>query len=55
MREWAERALSGARPLDDRPLTAAAVAVLAFASAANGATEEARRRCLWRRRPSSLT
>ena len=28
MREWAERALSTARPLGDRPLTAAAVAVL---------------------------
>ena len=41
MREWAERALRGARPLGDRPLTAAAVAVLAFGSAASGATEEA--------------
>ena len=46
MHEWAERALSAAQALDDRPLTAAAVAVLAFASAANCATEEARRRCL---------
>jgi DNA-binding NarL/FixJ family response regulator len=41
MREWAERALRGARPLGDQPLTAAAVAVLAFGSAASGATEEA--------------
>ena len=41
MREWAERALSAARPLGDRPLTAAAVAVLAFGNAASGATEEA--------------
>ena len=41
MREWAERALSAARPLADRPLTAAAVAVLAFGGAASGATEQA--------------
>jgi DNA-binding CsgD family transcriptional regulator/tetratricopeptide (TPR) repeat protein len=41
MPEWAERALGTAQPLDDRPLTAAAFAVLAFASAASGATEEA--------------
>ena len=41
MRTWAERALSTARPLGDRPLTAAAVAVLAFASATRGATPEA--------------
>ena len=41
MREWAERALSTARPLGDRPLTAAAVAVLAFASATSGATPDA--------------
>ena len=41
MREWAERALSTARPLGDRPLTAAAVAVLAFAGATSGATPEA--------------
>jgi ATP/maltotriose-dependent transcriptional regulator MalT len=41
MREWAERALRGARPLGDQPLTAAAVAVLAFGNAASGATEEA--------------
>jgi tetratricopeptide (TPR) repeat protein len=45
MHEWAERALSAAQSLDDRPLTAAAVAVLAFASAAGCATEEARTRC----------
>jgi ATP/maltotriose-dependent transcriptional regulator MalT len=42
MREWAERALGAARPLGDRPLTAAAVAVLAFGAAASGATEEAK-------------
>ena len=42
MREWAERALSAARPLGDGPLTAAAVAVLAFGNAAGGATEEAK-------------
>jgi DNA-binding NarL/FixJ family response regulator len=41
MRTWAERALRTAQPLDDRPLTAAAVALLAFASAASGATEDA--------------
>ena len=40
MRTWAERALSTARPLGDRPLTAAAVALLAFASATRGATPE---------------
>ena len=45
MHAWAERALSAVQPLDDRPLTAAAVAVLAFASAASGATEEAGTRC----------
>ena len=44
MREWAERALSTARPLGDRPLTAAAVAVLAFASATSGATPDAEER-----------
>jgi ATP/maltotriose-dependent transcriptional regulator MalT len=44
MREWAERALSTAGPLGDRPLTAAAVAVLAFASATSGATPEAEAR-----------
>ena len=41
MRTWAEQALRTARPLDDRPLTAAAVALLAFASAASGATADA--------------
>jgi ATP/maltotriose-dependent transcriptional regulator MalT len=41
MRQWAERALTTARPLGDRPLTAAAAASLAFASAAGGATDEA--------------
>jgi DNA-binding NarL/FixJ family response regulator len=44
MREWAERALSTARPLGDRPLTAAAVAVLAFAGATSGATPDAEAR-----------
>ena len=41
MRAWAERALRTARPLGDRPLTAAATALLAFASAASGATADA--------------
>jgi hypothetical protein len=41
MRDYAERALSTARPLGDRPLAAAASAVLAFASATSGATPEA--------------
>ncbi|HYN50090.1 MAG TPA: AAA family ATPase [Thermoleophilaceae bacterium] len=41
MGEWAARALSTARPLGDRPLTAAAVALLAFGRAASGATEKA--------------
>ena len=41
MRRCAEQALSTARPLGDRPLTAAAVALLAFGNAASGATEEA--------------
>jgi ATP/maltotriose-dependent transcriptional regulator MalT len=44
MRDWAERALSTARPLGDRPLTAAAVAVLAFARATSGAMPEAEAR-----------
>ena len=46
MREWAERALTSAVALADRPLAAAATAVLAFASAADGAiaTAEKRRR-----------
>ena len=38
---WAERAQRTAQPLDDRPLTAAAVALLAFASAASEATADA--------------
>ena len=41
MRQWAERALSTARPLGDRPLTAAAVALLAFGHAADGDTQAA--------------
>jgi DNA-binding NarL/FixJ family response regulator len=41
MRVWAERALSTARPVGDRPLAAAALAVLAFAGATAGATPEA--------------
>ena len=41
MRMWAERALRTAQPLGDRPLTAAAAALLAFASAASGATADA--------------
>ena len=44
MRQWAERALRTARSLSDRPLTAAAVAVLTFANAAGGATEGAETR-----------
>jgi tetratricopeptide (TPR) repeat protein len=44
MHEWAERALSTAGPLGDRPLFAAAVAVLAFANATSGATPEAEAR-----------
>jgi ATP/maltotriose-dependent transcriptional regulator MalT len=41
MRTWAKRALRTAQPLDDLPLTAAAAALLAFASAASGATADA--------------
>ena len=41
MRQWAEAALGASRPLDDRPLLAAASAVAAFAAAANNATAEA--------------
>jgi ATP/maltotriose-dependent transcriptional regulator MalT len=41
MRRCAQQALSTARPLGDRPLTAAAVALLAFGNAATGETEEA--------------
>jgi DNA-binding NarL/FixJ family response regulator len=44
MHEWAERALNTARPIGDRPLAAAAVAALAFASATSGATPEAEAR-----------
>ena len=40
MRGWAGRAVAAARPLDDRPLTAAAVAVLAQAHALTGAIAE---------------
>ncbi len=45
MCEWAERALTTAQGLDDRPLAAAAAAVLAFANAANGAIAVAETRC----------
>ena len=45
MRDWAERALETGRPLGDRPLTAAATALLAFAHATTGATAEAEARC----------
>jgi ATP/maltotriose-dependent transcriptional regulator MalT len=41
MREWAERALRAARPLDDRPLTAAALATLAYAATLGGAMADA--------------
>ena len=44
MQGWAERALGTARPIGDRSLAAAAVAVLAFASATSGATPEAEAR-----------
>ncbi len=46
MREWAERAVTTAHALGDRPLAAAATAVLAFACAADGAiaVAETRRR-----------
>ena len=40
MRMWGERALRSARPLGDRPLIAAAAALLAFASAAACATAD---------------
>ena len=42
MSQWAERALSTARPLGDRPLTAAAVAALAFACATAGPRQSPR-------------
>ena len=57
MRSWAERARDTAEPLRDRPLAAAAAAVLTFASAADGATTEARtveRRRLHSSRPSRM-
>jgi ATP/maltotriose-dependent transcriptional regulator MalT len=41
MREWAERALDAARPLGNPPLTAAALAVLAYAAALSGAMADA--------------
>jgi DNA-binding NarL/FixJ family response regulator len=41
MSAWAERALRTAQPLENRSLNAAAVALLAFANAASGATAEA--------------
>jgi DNA-binding NarL/FixJ family response regulator len=41
---WAERAVSGAQLLADRPLTAAALAVSALADAATGAVERAHSR-----------
>jgi ATP/maltotriose-dependent transcriptional regulator MalT len=44
MLEWAERALNTARPLGDRPLSAAAAAVLTFASAAGGSIAAAETR-----------
>ena len=44
MRSWAERARDTATPLEDRPLAAAAAALLTFANAADGATQEARSR-----------
>jgi ATP/maltotriose-dependent transcriptional regulator MalT len=44
-REWASRALEVASPLGDRPLVAAATAVLAFASSCTGAGADAERRC----------
>ena len=44
MRSWAERARDTASPLGDKPLAAAAAAVLTFANAADGATAAARTR-----------
>jgi predicted ATPase/DNA-binding CsgD family transcriptional regulator len=43
MHAWAARALSAARPLGNRPLTAAALAALAYAGALTGAIAEAER------------
>ena len=45
MRQWAARALGAARLLGDLPLTAAAVAALAFANAATCATADAAVHC----------
>jgi predicted ATPase/DNA-binding CsgD family transcriptional regulator len=41
MREWAARALRAARPLGNQPLTAAALAAVAYAGALTGAIAEA--------------
>jgi ATP/maltotriose-dependent transcriptional regulator MalT len=41
MREWAARALSAARPLGNQPLTAAALAAVAYAGALTGAIADA--------------
>jgi DNA-binding CsgD family transcriptional regulator/tetratricopeptide (TPR) repeat protein len=41
MREWGARALDAARPLHDRPLTAAAAAILAFAESCAGPIPDA--------------
>ncbi len=41
MRRWAAQAVSAARPLEDAPLTAAALAVLALAESMTGAAERA--------------
>ena len=41
MRDWAEQALSAARPLDDPPLIAAALAAVAYAAALGGAMDDA--------------
>ncbi len=45
MCSWAERARDTSAPLEDRPLAAASAALLTFANAADGATQEARTRC----------
>jgi DNA-binding CsgD family transcriptional regulator len=44
MRGWAERAVAGARPLDDRPLAAAAAGLAALAAACAGDVAEAEAR-----------
>jgi ATP/maltotriose-dependent transcriptional regulator MalT len=41
MRAWAERAVNAARPLESQPLTAAALAALAYADALTGAITQA--------------